>query len=117
MQVKSGFVASMERYFTNYVGFTGRAPRSDYWWPVLASLLVSLLAIAIKVDLLSTVWSIATIIPSLAVSFRRLHDVGRSAWWLLIGLTGIGGFVLLYWFIKRGDDMANKYGQPAYFAP
>jgi len=32
-------------------------------------------------------------------------------------LTGIGGFVLLYWFIKRGDDMANKYGQPAYFAP
>ena len=43
MQVKSGFVASMERYFTNYVGFTGRAPRSDYWWPVLASVLVSFL--------------------------------------------------------------------------
>ena len=116
MQFKSGFVASMERFFTNYVGFTGRAPRSDYWWPALVSFLVSLLAIAIKVDLLSTVWSIATIIPSLAVSFRRLHDVGRSAWWLLIGLTGIGGFVLLYWFSKRGDDMANKYGQPVSFA-
>ena len=115
MQFKAGFVASMERYFTNYVNFSGRSPRSDYWWPILLALVIGLVSIAIKLDILNTAWSIATLIPSLAVSFRRLHDMNKSAWWLLISFTIIGGFVLLYWFIQRGDDQANKYGQPITF--
>ena len=50
-------------------------------------------------------------LPSLALFVRRLHDVGRSGWWILIAFTGIGVFVLLYWLIKASDAGANKYGE------
>jgi len=49
-------------------------------------------------------------IPGIAVGVRRLHDVGRSGWWMLIALTGIGAFVLLYWFVKDSEPGNNEYG-------
>jgi uncharacterized membrane protein YhaH (DUF805 family) len=56
------------------------------------------------------VFSLATLLPSLAVAARRLHDTDRTAWWLLLALTGIGIFVLLVWFCFKGTPGPNRFG-------
>ena len=56
--------------------------------------------------------ALALLLPSLAVGVRRLHDTGRTGWWLLVGLVPlIGGLILLYWFAQRGAEGANEYGE------
>jgi len=60
---------------------------------------------------LSTIFFLAIIIPAISVSVRRLHDINRSGWWLLLELTIIGIlFPLLYWCCKKGDEGANRFG-------
>ena len=59
---------------------------------------------------LAIVFSLATLIPNLAVAIRRLHDVGRSGWWLLIMFTIVGILVLLYWYVQPGQRSENKFG-------
>lgn len=54
--------------------------------------------------------SLATFIPGISIGFRRLHDIDRTAWWVLLVLTGIGVFVLLYWAIVKGTDGPNRFG-------
>ena len=62
-------------------------------------------------SLLDAVWVIVTFIPSLAVGVRRLHDINRTGWWLLLCLVPVFGWiVLIVWAIKRGDEGPNKYG-------
>jgi uncharacterized membrane protein YhaH (DUF805 family) len=99
----------------NYAGFSGRSRRKEYWMfalcnTVIATLL-TIIDLAIKTNLLSTIYVLAVIIPSLALVFRRLHDTGRSAWWILIGLIPIVGVVVMFVFMasngQRGD---NPYG-------
>lgn len=109
--------------FNNYATFTGRAARPEYWWWVLFSVVVSLVLGLLDsllfhsqmgrgVGILGGIFSLATLIPSLAVSVRRMHDVARSGWWLLIVLVPIiGALVLLYWFVQRGTVGPNDYGQ------
>lgn len=115
------FKKAVQRCFKKYFDFSGRASRAEYWYFALFYFLVSLpfmLHLFATGDAESLVAKIGDIIslalalPNLAVSTRRLHDTGRSGWWLLIALTGIGAFVLLYWYIKEGDDGANEYGYP-----
>lgn len=60
---------------------------------------------------LSAIWSLVVLLPSLAVGVRRLHDTGRSGWWLLIWLIPlIGWIILIWWFASRGDEGPNEYG-------
>lgn len=54
--------------------------------------------------------SLAFALPSLACSARRLHDIGRSGWWILLALTIIGIFLLIFWWAKEGDNNENSYG-------
>lgn len=110
MKLASGFGPSIGRIFNGYVQFSGRAPRSDYWWFALLSLGVTMIELVPKMEIIGTVWSLAVLLPSLAVSARRLHDVGRSGWWMLICFTGLGVLVFLYWAIRQGDQFDNKYG-------
>ena len=63
-------------------------------------------------DLLSFVWIAAVLLPMMSVLVRRLHDVGMSGWWALIGLTIIGVVPLLYWAAFRGDPAPNRFGPP-----
>lgn len=86
--------------FENYANFNGRARRSEYWYFTLASLILSLLTMMIDkmLDLkfgINTLYSLAVFIPSLAVSTRRLHDIGKSGWLLLIayGIMIVAGIV------------------------
>ena len=114
MNLTSGFGPSIGRVFNGYGRVTGRSPRSDYWWFALLGLGVGLIALMPNLAIIGTVWSLATFLPNLAVQVRRLHDVGRSGWWTLLVLTGIGILVLLYWATRQGDQFDNKYGPQLY---
>jgi len=105
------FTAAVRRNITTaaYAQFSGRASRSEYWWFQLFSVLAPVAAGAISLGL-GTAVQVVLIVPGLATSVRRLHDVGRSGWWLLVGLTGIGLLLLLYWFVKASDPRPNAHG-------
>lgn len=105
--------------FSKYVTFSGRARRAEYWWFILATILVSivlgvidgLLGLGGEFGLLGNIWSLAIFLPSLAAGARRLHDTDRSAWWLLIMLLPlIGVIVLIVFFAQKGTDGANRFG-------
>ncbi|HVN14070.1 MAG TPA: DUF805 domain-containing protein [Kineosporiaceae bacterium] len=104
-----------------YADFTGRARRSEYWWFVVFSIIVGIIASIID-SIIRTRWNngygliqmlanLALIIPGLAVGARRLHDTGRTAWWLLIGLVPIVGYIVLLIFFVQDSQGENQYGQ------
>ena len=114
----SGFVTALK----NYAVFSGRSRRSEYWYFGLFYL-IFYVALAIVdgvigsfdasagIGLCSGVWALATLVPSLAVSVRRLHDTGRTGWWLLIGLVPlIGALFLILFFAQDGQPGANRFG-------
>ncbi|MEM9930980.1 MAG: DUF805 domain-containing protein [Bacteroidota bacterium] len=100
----------------NSFQFKGRSRRAEFWSFVLVTMIFSAVAgfwdnaLFNGNEYLENLLEIAFFIPSIAVSTRRLHDVGRSGWWQLIAFTGIGVFVLLYWYIKDSDHDDNEYG-------
>ena len=98
-----------------YATFDGRASRSEFWWYVLANLIVvfalALLSSASKIfAVLMLIWIVGTLIPNLAVGVRRLHDTNRSGWWYLISIVPFGGIVLFVFFVMEGDAAQNTYG-------
>jgi uncharacterized membrane protein YhaH (DUF805 family) len=102
--------------FENYANFAGRARRSEYWWFTLANLIVWIvlvvLSAAVRVfSVLELVYLVALIVPSLAVTFRRLHDTDKSGWWILIGLVPfVGGIILLVFMCTDSTPGTNRYG-------
>ena len=97
---KVSFVEAIQLFFKNYTNFAGRASRSEYWWIVLLNILVSAVVGAIS-PTLAGLWGLVTLIPSLALCVRRLHDVGKSGWFLLIGLIPlVGGIILLVQMLR-----------------
>ena len=105
-----------------YAVFTGRARRSEYWFFILFNVIISLVLGFIDgflglgdpeaaVGLLSVIYGLAVLMPSIAVGVRRLHDTDRSGWWLLISLIPlIGGIVLLVFFVLDGTPGENRFG-------
>lgn len=99
-----------------YAKFDGRAGRAEFWLFYLANFLISLALVAIGLILhwlftvLLVVYAIAVIVPTIAVSIRRLHDVDKSGWWLLISLIPLGQLVLLFFYIMSGSPHQNRYG-------
>ena len=106
----------------NYVGFSGRARRKEYWMFTLVHLLVLIGLVIVDgvsgtldavtgLGLLSGIYSLAVLIPSLAVSVRRLHDRDKSGWWLLLALIPlIGAIVILVWTVMEGESGDNRFG-------
>jgi uncharacterized membrane protein YhaH (DUF805 family) len=114
------FVDAVKTVLTiNYANFNSRSARSEYWWWVLFSVIVAVifyfLVMAVPgIRYLQMIYSLAVLIPSLAVAVRRLHDIDKSGWWILIGLIPIiGWIVLIYWYIQEGTRGDNQYGPPA----
>lgn len=108
----------MNRYIQaikNYVNFGGRARRSEYWSFVLINaffvIVLSILDGFIGIRITSGLYSAFVLIPSISVQFRRLHDIDKSAWWLLISLIPIvGAVILLVFSLKAGTEGENRYG-------
>ena len=120
-----GFGEAIGRGFSNYFTFSGRASRPEYWWWVLFTLLIGWIPFA----------SFVTLIPRLAVTSRRFHDIGKSGWlqimpWAIFAVTWVLAFVtqtdalygigliaafasfvvLIVWLVRKGDEGSNKYG-------
>ena len=114
-------IDSMITCFQKYVGFEGRASRSEYWWFVLLTGIAYIIAAIIDAIIfgieltdptpISWTLQIGILLPSLAVSVRRLHDIGKSGWYLFITLIPIIGLILLIvWYCNDGDSVPNMYG-------
>lgn len=102
-----------------YTDFNGRAGRAEFWMFTLISLIISLVLYVIDkrimpgsgIQVLYTLYSLAVLVPSLAVSVRRLHDTGRSGWWILINVIPIlGQLVYLVFLLRDSQPAANQYG-------
>ncbi|RLQ94869.1 DUF805 domain-containing protein [Falsibacillus albus] len=100
----------------NYVGFQGRARRKEYWMYLLINQIIIFILATIEyfADIdpyLKGIYYLATLLPALGVSLRRLHDTGKSGWWLLVALIPIVGIiVLIIFFCQSSQDGENKYG-------
>lgn len=117
--IKSGFLKA--------VTIEGRSSRSEFWWWTLFTVLVNIAtgttdgllfppAVAGEpgIQPISLLVGLIFLIPNICISARRLHDVGRSGWWMCIVLTVIGIIPYIYWLVKKSDDGPNKYGvEPA----
>ena len=113
---------SIKTCFTKFATFDGRASRSEYWWFQLFYVIVVIVAVILDGVLvggnveaagaLEIVSQLILILPSLAVTARRLHDVDRSGWWMLVGITIVGLIPLIIWFLAPGTSKKNKYGNP-----
>lgn len=110
-----------------FADFNGRARRSEYWLFFLFVFVVSIVLNIIGgmvmggssdptnpfagASLLGLIWALITLIPSLAVGVRRLHDTDRSGWWILIGLIPlVGAIVLIIFYVLDGTPGPNKFG-------
>ena len=102
---------------TKYAHFNGRAARPEFWWFMLAQFVVVLILDMVSRPL-GGVFSLAMLVPSLAVGSRRLHDIGKTGWLQLLALIPIVGWVILiYWDAQPGDPASNVYGPPPETAP
>jgi uncharacterized membrane protein YhaH (DUF805 family) len=108
----------MKYYFEvlqNYATFTGRARRMEYWtffvFNFLISFILGYIGAVMQLNFLSTLYSLAVMLPSIAVAIRRMHDVGKSGWYCLIPIYNI---ILAF---TEGDQGENEYGpDPKAFA-
>lgn len=102
------FTESVKTCFSKYASFEGVAARSEHWWFVLFIVVASALITAFVGDFANFIFSLATLVPSLAVGARRLHDTDRSGWLQLLWLVPvIGWIILIIWLAQEGK--ANRY--------
>lgn len=132
-----GFVEAVKTCFSKYVDFSGRASRAEFWWWYLFTLLIGIVLNCFMPDTTSLMEAtangdteavlsfysshgaffgftglvnLALLLPSLAVMSRRLHDIGCSAWWMLLYFTCVGVIALLIMTLIPGQAYTNKYG-------
>lgn len=106
------FAESISTCFKKYATFDGRATRSEYWWFFLFTFLVSG-ALSIVSEAFSGVFSLGVLLPSLAVGVRRLHDIDKSGWFLLLWFIPIiGWIILIVWAIQEGKE-PNRFSSAA----
>ncbi|WP_327116720.1 DUF805 domain-containing protein [Streptomyces sp. NBC_01341] len=105
----------------NYAGFSGRARRKEYWMYTLFNLIAASVLVALGAVIDSQIpyfiYVVAVLVPTLAVFVRRLHDTGRSGWWLLLAIVPFGGIVLLVFACLEGTGEVNEYGANPKLAP
>lgn len=121
------FGAAISSFFTKYATFSGRARRSEFWYVVLFTTLVSIVISIVapgpfmdfngvmvqQQSMLSNLWSLATLVPSLALTWRRLHDVNKSGnYFFFVFLPIVGWIILFIQLVKDSAAGENVYGAP-----
>ena len=113
-----GFSEAINTCFAKYATFSGRATRPEYWYWVLFTVVVGFVLGIVQFavwrmggQILDLLFNVAILIPSIAVGVRRLHDLDRSGWWLLLVLVPlVGAIILIVWMCTRGTPGANRFG-------
>ena len=111
-----GFAEAVTSAFTRFIDFSTRSSRSEYWWFFLFYFVVNIVVnvadmMVIGSGIPQLIVLLVFLIPTLAVTVRRLHDVGRSGWWIFIALVPVVGFlIILYWMVIGGEDSENRFG-------
>lgn len=107
----------MKALTQNYCNFSGRSSRSEYWWFVLFCFILSFVISVVFYSgdtarmVVTGIVNLALLLPSLGLSVRRLHDIGKSGWWIFISLVPlVGAILLLVWFCKDSEPQSNEYG-------
>lgn len=103
----NGYIEAWKKYAV----FDGRSTRSEYWLFTLGNMLAGVIFGLLGAELLSALYTLAALIPGIAVSVRRLHDIGRSGWWLLIVLLPIVGLIVwIVFMVTDSQPGGNQYG-------
>ena len=117
-------IESVKYCYKNYSNFKGRATRSEFWYFYLFFYLTIFLLTFISgiikegeaMFVIGAIFVLGSLIPFAAVTARRLHDVGKSGWWQVLGaipyVNIIGVIVLIFWWCSEGEKKKNKYGPP-----
>lgn len=98
------------RVLKQYFVFNGRAHRGEFWMFLLIHVII-VVVLGLVSEILTSIYTIAVFLPALGVSVRRLHDTGKSGWWLLLHLVPVVGTVILLVLLALGGDKeSNRYG-------
>ena len=104
-----GFLDAVKLFFKNYTNFRTRSRRSEYWWVWLFCTAVSALLGALLPEIAS-LWTLAVLIPNIALAVRRLHDIGKSGWWYLINLIPVVGQIIFLVLACKDSVEDNQWG-------
>lgn len=114
-------IEAYKKFLMNYANFSGRSSRADYWWVVLANILIGfiigficgLLQLDQSVSMcVSGVYSLAVLIPGIALVVRRLHDINKSGWYYFMGLIPLAGpIIVLVYMLTDSVNENNQYGE------
>lgn len=114
---ESVLIRSYVNMLRNYARFSGRTERTEYWVAMLMHILAALILFMLysisrlsAFSYLLSLYQMLMIVPLYSLNTRRLHDIGKSGWWQLIGASGIGAVFLLVWLARRGETDENLYG-------
>ena len=128
-------INATKEFFTKYFDFKGRTSRANYWWAVLGVFLLSFIILFIAGLIFGTpaqlaenasieeikaylsngyvivtcIWSLVLLIPSISISVRRLHDTNKSGWWYLLNIIPVGGLVLLIFYLMPSVNEGNRF--------
>lgn len=110
---KPSFKDCYIKFWKNYTNFSGRARRSEYWYAVLANVLVSLVSMIPYVGpVIGSLYTIAILVPTLALMVRRLHDLGKDWYYIFFALIPlVGQIIMLVWFCTDSQVGANEFGE------
>lgn len=119
-QYQVSFSQAVRMAFDSYCRFQGRSSRSEYWWWVLFTFILgsALSLLELLLGFSSTaaqatngLLSLVLLLPGLGLSVRRLHDIGKSGWWILLGFIPlVGTIILIIWFAQNSQMQDNQYG-------
>jgi len=114
------FFEAIAACLSRYADFKGRAARAEFWWFLLFLLLASAFFNQMTMsffgqtaaNVVSSIFFLAMLVPTISVAARRLHDMNQSGWWLLLSFLGVGTLILLIWFMFSGTKGVNRFGNP-----
>ncbi|TCS37410.1 uncharacterized membrane protein YhaH (DUF805 family) [Paucimonas lemoignei] len=110
------FVDAIKTCLSKYADFNGRASLSEYWWFVLF-IVAGGFAISFVSDLLGMLFSLATLVPSIATAARRLHDTDKSGWLQLIALIPVLGWIAVIYLLVQPAKEPNRFGMAPELTP
>jgi uncharacterized membrane protein YhaH (DUF805 family) len=113
--VKTNVEQAVRISLSKFADFSGRASRSEYWYLVLPLVVISIVlnlvdSLIFEMSILSLIFGLATLVPTVSAGVRRLHDTNRSGWWMLIALVPVVGLVLIYFLCQPGTPGQNQFG-------